>query len=193
MLNWTKSPIRVVSSLRKFNFSLFIKLFKLNHKDQFYIIPQQNPLINFERKDWKHQKPQIFIGSKFSLKCMKKCMKHENKWKRRGKRVLPALEDKNLWKFLRENDKSWLDLDRLKRESQKVFEKVWIVKNTWRKHVFKKLSKQFSIDRKIDSIDQKLNSINPKAIEHRSSQADSNQILIAIFDQSRNRFDRLKI
>ena len=88
--------------------------------------------------------------------------------------------NKNLWNFLKKNDKSWLDLDRSKRESQKVFEKVWIVKNTWRKYVFKKLSKQFSIDRKIDSIDQKLNSINPKAIEHRSSQADSNQILIAI-------------
>ena len=73
----------------------------------------------------------------------------------RGKRVLPALKDKNLWKILRENDKSWLDLDRSKRESEKVFEKIWIVKNTWRKVVFKKLSEQFSIDLKTDSIDQK--------------------------------------
>ena len=83
----------------------------------------------------------------------------------RGKRVLPALKDKNLWKILRENDKSWLDLDRSKRESQKVFEKVWILKNTWRKHVFKKPSDRFSIDKKRGLIDRKLVLIDLAPIE----------------------------
>ena len=39
-------------------------------------------------------------------------MKHENKCKRKGKKVLPALEDKNLAKILEENKKnlaSWTD------------------------------------------------------------------------------------
>ena len=150
-------------------------------------------MFNLERKDWNQQKPQFSIGSKITLKCMKKCMKHENKWKMKGKKVLLALEDKNLWKFLRENDKSWLDLDRLKRESQKVFEKVWIVKNTWRKYVFEKLSERFSIDQQIDSIDRKLNLINPTVIKHRSNQVDSNQNFNHIFDRSKNKFNWSKI
>ena len=44
-------------------------------------------------------------------------MKHENKCKRKGKKVLPALEDKNLAKILEENKKnlaSWTD--RIERE-----------------------------------------------------------------------------
>ena len=32
-------------------------------------------------------------------------MKHENKCKRKGKKVLPALEEKNLAKRMEENDK----------------------------------------------------------------------------------------
>ena len=40
----------------------------------------KNPLINFERNRRNHQKPQISIGSKFSLKCMK----NEIKPKKRG-------------------------------------------------------------------------------------------------------------
>ena len=48
-------------------------------------------------------------------------MKHENKCKRKGKRVLPALEEKNLAKELEENDKKFdLSLDRSNRE--RVFE-----------------------------------------------------------------------
>ena len=31
------------------------------------------------------------------------------KWKKKGKKVLPALEDKNLEKILEENDKNWWD------------------------------------------------------------------------------------
>ena len=47
-------------------------------------------------------------------------MKLENKCKRKGKRVLPALEEKNLAKKLEENDKKldW-SLDRLKRERER--------------------------------------------------------------------------
>ena len=44
-------------------------------------------------------------------------MKHENKCKRKGKKVLPTLEEKNLAKILEENDKnlaSWTD--RIERE-----------------------------------------------------------------------------
>ena len=49
-------------------------------------------------------------------------MKLENKCKRKGERVLPALEDKNLTKELDENDKKFdLSLDRSNRE--RMFEK----------------------------------------------------------------------
>ena len=66
----------------------------------------KNPLINFKRKSLNQQNSQIFIGSKLSPKCMKKCMKLENKRKRKGIKVLPAFEDKNLAKDLEENDKT---------------------------------------------------------------------------------------
>ena len=80
-------------------------------------------MINFERIDWNQQKSQILIGSTFSLKCMK----HENKWKRWGKKVLPTLEEKNTWRNLRENDKNlaW-NLRPIKKllKSLKVIEQV---------------------------------------------------------------------
>ena len=83
---------------------------------------------------------------------MKKCMKHVNKCKRRGKRVLPALEDKNLAKSLRENDKKLIgSLDRSKRE-RKVFLKSLKVIEHVKTQSFKKLSMRFSTDRKLDSI-----------------------------------------
>ena len=48
-------------------------------------------------------------------------MKLENKCKRKGERVLPALEDKNLTKELDENDKKFdLSLDRSQRERERV-------------------------------------------------------------------------
>ena len=40
----TKSPIRVVSSLRNFDFSQFTKLIKLIHQEQFDIVSQQKPI-----------------------------------------------------------------------------------------------------------------------------------------------------
>ena len=55
----------------------------------------KNPVINCERKNQKHQKPQNFLGSKITLKGMKKCMNNENKLKKKGKKVLPMYEDKN--------------------------------------------------------------------------------------------------
>ena len=121
MLNWTKSPIWIVSSPRKFKFSQFIKLIKLNHKDQFNNIPQEKPNDQFTKNWLKTPKTPIFIGSKLSPKCMK----HENKWKRKGKKVLLALKDKNLWKDLRENNKN-LALNPWSNEKrEKSFWKFW--------------------------------------------------------------------
>ena len=77
----------------------------------------KNPVINCERNN---QKPQILLGSKITLKCMKKCMRNENKSKRRGIKVLPVYEDKNLAKESEENDKKLIgSLDRLKRERER--------------------------------------------------------------------------
>ena len=84
----------------------------------------KNPVINCERNNKKHQKPQIFLGSKITLKCMKKGMRNENKWKRRGIKVLPVYEDKNLAKESEENDKKLIgSLDRSKRERKKFLKK----------------------------------------------------------------------
>ena len=47
-------------------------------------------------------------------------MKLENKCKRKGERVLPALKEKNLAKELEENDKKFdLSLDRSNRERER--------------------------------------------------------------------------
>ena len=133
-------------------------------------------MINFERIDWKHQKPQFSIGSKFSPNCMKKCIKHENNWKRRGKEVFLVLQDKNPWKFLRENDKkSCFESQSIKEREKKNFWKSLNSETAREKLMFLKNSKLLSIDRKIDSIDQKLHSFDPAIIEHQSNQADSNQ------------------
>ena len=85
----------------------------------------------------------------------------------------------------------WILTDR--RERERIFEKVWIVINTWKTYDFKKLFERFSIDRKIDSIDRKLHSFDPAAIEHQLNQADSNQNFNHNFDQSSNKFDQSKI
>ena len=67
----------------------------------------KNPLINFKKTSLNHQKPQKSIGSKLSPNMHEKCMKLENKCKRKGKRVLPVYEDKNLAKGSEENDKKF--------------------------------------------------------------------------------------
>ena len=91
---------------------------------------------------------------------------NENKWKRKGKKVLPALEVKNPWRNLRENNKKFsFEPWPIEERENKTFEKVWIVTITWKTYVFKKLSERFSIDRKTNSINWKLHSIYPEPIE----------------------------
>ena len=109
MLNWTKSQIRVVPRPRKFNFPQLNKLIKLNHQDQFNNISQQKPNDQFWKKRLKSIKTLIFLRFEiFPKRIKKKCMKHENKWKRKGKKVLLALEVKSPWRNLKENDKKFL-------------------------------------------------------------------------------------
>ena len=96
---------------------------------------------------------------------MKICKKYENKWKRRGKSVLPELEDKNPWKFLTENDKNLaLNFDQSKRE-RKNFWKSLNSDRTREKLMILKNSERFSIDWKTNSINRKLHSIDPEPIE----------------------------
>ena len=97
-------------------------------------------------------------------------MKHENKCKRKGKKVLLALEEKNLAKFLEENDKNLIwTLDWSKREREELFEKVWKWLNTWKTKVLKKLSIRFLINRKLGLINRKSLSIDPTENEtHRA-------------------------
>ena len=70
--------------------------------------------MNFERNHLKHQKPKNLLGLKMPLKCMKNEIKQK---KRKGRMVLPVLDDKNLEKNWSENDKKLImNLDRSKRE-----------------------------------------------------------------------------
>ena len=58
--------------------------------------------------------------------------------KRKGRMVLPMLEDKNLEENLRENDKKlMLNLDRSKRVRKTILKTFEIVKNTRESHVLK--------------------------------------------------------
>ena len=191
--NWTKSPIWVVSSPRNSKFTQFNKLIKLIHIEQLYIIPQQKPIDQLWRKGLNHQNPQIFIGSKLSPKCMEKCMELENKWKRKGIKVLPALKDKNLAKDSEENDKNLLwPLDRSKRE-RIVFEKFWKSDEHVKLEVFKKTLYAIFDWSKLRFDRSKIPSIDPIAIKHRSKHTEPNQNFNHNFDQSRNRFDQLKL
>ena len=82
-------------------------------------------------------------------------MKHENKCKKKGKKVLLALEEKNLAKILEENDKKKLAsiLGPIE-QRENVFWKSLNSEEHVRNKGFKKLSIRFSIDRKIGSIDR---------------------------------------
>ena len=114
--------------------------------------------------------------------------------KKRGKRVLPVYEDKNIAKESEENDKKLIgSLNRSKREREKSFWKSLKVTKHVKIQGFKKPFMRFSIDWKLYSIDQKLHSIDPEAVEQRSKQSGSNQNFNCIFDQSKNSFDRSKI
>ena len=142
----------------------------------------KNSLINFKRKGLNEQKPQIFIGSKFSQYAWQKCMKQENKWKKKGIKVLPALEDKNLAKESEENDKNflWL-LNRLKRERIE-FEKFWKSDEHVKTQSFWKTLYAIFDWLKIRFDRLKIPSIDPIAIEHRSKQKEPNQIFNRNFD-----------
>ena len=60
----------------------------------------KNPMINLERKCLNQQKPQFSLGSKFSQYAWQICMKHENKWKKKGYKGLISLRgQKPLKKF----------------------------------------------------------------------------------------------
>ena len=63
-------------------------------------------MINFRKYSLNHQKPQICIGLKFQIKMHEKCMKCENKNKKKGKRVLPVFGKRNLAKRMIKNDKN---------------------------------------------------------------------------------------
>ena len=133
----------------------------------------KNSLINFERNHWKHQKPQISISLKFSLKCMKKKnLKKEGKNSLTGARrqkPLRKIEGKQQKKLL------WIWIGWRERERERAFWKILNSEEHMKISCFKKLSKRFSIDRKLHSID-------PTSIEHRSNQTYSNQNFNHNFD-----------
>ena len=109
-------------------------------------------------------------------------MKHENKCKRKGKKVLPALEEKNLAKILEENDKKLLwPLDRSNREKT-CFEKFEIVFEQVRNSVFQKTLYTIFDWLKIRFDQSKMPSIDPKVIEHRSKHTKPNQNFNRNFD-----------
>ena len=117
--NWTKTPIRVVSSLRNFKFSKLIKLIKLIHQEQFYIVPQQKAIDQFPKI--KLESSKIPISLRF--KNIPKCMKIENKWKRAIRSYRPW-KRKTLQKFWRKMTKTCFDSLNDRRERERCFEKV---------------------------------------------------------------------
>ena len=66
-------------------------------------IYQQNPLINFTKFGLNHQKPQKLY--RFKIPKLK-CMKCENKNKKKGKKVLSVFGERNLAKGKIKNDKN---------------------------------------------------------------------------------------
>ena len=76
--------------------------------------------------------------------------------KRKYIKVLLALEVKNPWRNLRENDKNLaLNLRPIEERERKAFEKFESDTTHEKLMVFKELYMQFSIGRKIDLINQK--------------------------------------
>ena len=137
-------------------------------------------MINFRKEGLNHQKPQIWIGPKIPTKAWIYAWKHENKCKRKGIMVLPALGEENLAKNLVENDKkiddwaclSWREIER---KFWKLLKKLsWISQDLIKKkkkliHNFRLIENQFQLietDRgslkifKTILIDRKTDSIN---------------------------------
>ena len=100
---------------------------------------------------------------------------------------------KTLRKIWKKMTKNHLDQTSRREREKSIFKKFESSEEHVRKTYFKKISDQFLIGQKLDSIDRKSHSIYPTSIEQRSSQADSNQIFYRNFDRSSNMFDRSKI
>ena len=112
---WTKPQIWVVSSPRKSSFSQITKLVKLNTINHVYNISQQKPIDQLWKKRLNSSRsPNISRSENIPYMHEKKCMKNENKLKKKGIKILPALGEKNLAKRMEENDKKldW-SLDRV--------------------------------------------------------------------------------
>ena len=62
-------------------------------------------MINFEKEDWINKNPNFEKFRKSHKNAWVYAWKHENKCKRTGIKVLPALGEENLAKNLEENDK----------------------------------------------------------------------------------------
>ena len=84
-----------------------------------------------------------------------------------------------------------LNLDRLKREREKLFEKIEIVMNTWKAYVFKKLSKQFwLIEKKIWSIENYIWLIQQWSSIDRSKQIQTKILLTISIDRATSSINR---
>ena len=114
------------------------------------------------------------------------CMKSENKCKRKGIKVLPALGEKNLAKRMEENDKKNLlepwPHRKERKKSWKTFEKVSL--NTWKSVFIKILYTIF--DRSKNKFDR---SKMLQLIHHQLSTDRNRQRLTNIFNRN---FDRSK-
>ena len=98
----------------------------------------------------------------------------------KGKKVLLVYEDKNPWKNLRQNDKN-LDFESgsVKEREIDPFEKVWIVKNTWKTQVLKILWTIFDWSKKRFDRSKMLRLIQHQTSTYRNRQK-LTKILIAI-------------
>ena len=84
-----------------------------------------------------------------------------------------------------------LNLDRLKREREKLFEKIEIVMNTWKAYVFKKLSKRFwLIEKKIRSIENYIWLIQQWSSIDRTRQIQTKILLTISIDRATSSINR---
>ena len=120
-------------------------------------------------------------------------MKHENKFKRKGKKVLPVYKDKKPCKrFEGKRQKIALTPRPIgeREKSLKIFKK-------WRAHekqsLFLKTTNMIFDQSKIRFDWSKMPSIDLEPIEQRSKRSSANQNFNCIFDRSKNRFNWSKI
>ena len=150
-------------------------------------------MINLERKGLNQQKPLFSIGLEFSQYAWQKCIKLENKWKRKGIKVLIGLRGQKPLKKFEENDKNndWKPWPTKEREKSvlKKFESDC----TREKQFLKKTLYTIFDWSKVRFDRSKVPSIDLEPIEQQSNWSDSNQNFNHIFDWSKNIFDRSKI